>query len=148
MSGNINRILNSVAQYAYSENEDTLFMHLYCGADIDTEFSGKKVKIQVTSAYPWEENVQIAFEMEEAVPFTYAVRLPSWCPEAQVLVNGEKADGEEKDGYLYISRKWENGDRIECTFPMKATASPSMWRRLLPCVFLSRKEGAFSETDG
>ena len=118
---NINRILNSVAQYAYSENEDTLFMHLYCGADIDTEFSGKKVKVRVISAYPWEENVQIAFEMKEAVPFTYAVRLPSWCPETQVLVNGEKADGEEKDGYLYISRKWENGDRIECTFPMKAT---------------------------
>lgn len=118
---NINRILNSVAQYAYSENEDTLFMHLYCGADIDTEFAGKKVKIQVTSAYPWEENVRIAFEMEEVVPFTYAVRLPSWCPEAQVLVNGKKAGGEEKDGYLYISRKWENGDRIECTFPMQAT---------------------------
>lgn len=41
--------------------------------------------------------------------------------EAQVLVNGKKAGGEEKDGYLYISRKWENGDRIECTFPMQAT---------------------------
>lgn len=32
-----------------------------------------------------------------------------------------KLAGEEKDGYLYISRKWENEDRIECTFPMQAT---------------------------
>jgi len=69
----------------------------------------------VISAYPWEENVQIAFEMKEAVPFTYAVRLPGWCPEAQVLVNGKKAGGEEKDGYLYISRKWENEDEWRIT---------------------------------
>ena len=75
----------------------------------------------MTSAYPWEENVRIAFEMKEVVAFTYAIRLPGWCPGTEVLVNGEKACGEEKDGYLYISRKWENGDRIECTFPMQAT---------------------------
>ncbi len=117
---NLARLFSSIAQYAYSENEDTLWMHLYCGGELQKDVGESSVKISVKSAYPWEDQVKISFAMEKETKFTYAVRLPGWCREPSVAVNGEPMPVEKAvEGYLYLSRQWRDGDEILLHFPME-----------------------------
>lgn len=124
---NLGRTLSSVAQYAYSENDETLFMHLYVGGELEKEFGGSDVHISVKSEYPWKDMVRITFEMKQDTEFTYAVRLPGWCRSGVVSINGQKAADAKSgsseypivDGYLYLKRVWKNGDEITLHFPME-----------------------------
>ncbi len=122
---NLCRMISSVAQYAYSENEDTVFMHLFCGADFEKRIGDSKVRIQVVSEYPWRDRVEVHLHMEREQEFTYAVRMPGWCPDFAIEINGESvspgADGMclEKNGYLYLRRIWHDGDRIMIKLPME-----------------------------
>lgn len=138
---NLNRMLSSVAQYAYSENDTMVFMHLYCGSELEKRFGNSLVKISVQSEYPWNEKIKIGFHMAEPTAFTYALRLPGWCENTQIFVNGERIyqgnscpDKLDKaqpldsskmgtisvlDGYLYINREWKENDTVELIFEMK-----------------------------
>lgn len=116
---NLSRMISSVAQYAYSENENTIYMHLYCGGELKKNFGDSEVKISVKSEYPWKDSVKVKFSMEKATTFSYAVRMPGWCEKPEIIVNGNVAEGELSEGYLYLTREWCEGDVIELRFPMK-----------------------------
>lgn len=116
---NICRMISSVAQYAYSENQDTLFMHLFCGARIEKRIGEATVKFEIESEYPWRDRVSVNMSMEQETAFTYAVRIPGWCKKFAVTVNGQTAGGEVRNGYLYLKRQWKDGDRIDMALPME-----------------------------
>lgn len=116
---NLCRMISSIAQYAYSTNGDTIFMHLYCGAEIEKQFGESRVKFHIMSEYPWKEAVEVHVETEQTAEFTYAVRVPGWCRDFSACVNGEKIEAQNKNGYLYIRRLWQDGDRIEISLPME-----------------------------
>lgn len=94
--------------YAASETEAKV------GAD------GRQVRISATGHYPFEEAMEFTFHMDEDVEFPYYLRVPGWCDQASVEVNGEKLSANLKPGtYAKISRNWKNGDRITINLPMK-----------------------------
>src|SRR5690606_681935 len=49
------------------------------------------------------------------------LRIPGWCNEAKLSVNGQELDlaSVTVDGYAIIKRKWQNGDRVELDLPME-----------------------------
>ena len=54
-----------------------------------------------------------------AYQFALRLRIPAWCREAKVEVNGEAATGPVRPGTFYaISRAWRPGDRVELEMPM------------------------------
>lgn len=116
---NIARLLTSIAQYAYSGNNDTLYMHLYLGGELEKKIGDSAVHISVKSAFPWEEKVEISLGMDRETEFTYAIRIPGFCHEACVTVNGNRESSGMSKGYLYLRRKWRDGDQIILNFPMK-----------------------------
>lgn len=110
---NIARLLSSVVSYAYTENEDTLFAHLYIGGSLKKKFSLGEVEFNIKSAFPFDGHVKISAKAEKPVKGTLALRVPGWCktmPEIDGAV--------EKDGYLYVEREWKDGDALEFEFPM------------------------------
>ena len=114
---NIARIVSSVASYAYTENEDTLFTHLYMGGTVEKEFSGKKLTMEVKARMPWHGHVYVTLHAAEAVNGTLAFRIPHWAQDA-VITCGEKAPV-YKDGYAYITGEWHEGDMITLHLPMQ-----------------------------
>ena len=115
---NIARLVSSISSYAYTRSEDTLYFHLYMGSTLECDFGGKKADLRVTSGFPWNGRVTVELKLDEAADFTLALRIPDWC--AGWTVNGKEGDaaGTVKDGYLYLSRTWQDGDRLELDFPM------------------------------
>ena len=50
---NLARLLSSIGSYAYTENEDTLFLHLYMGSTLEKKIGEKTADIRVESNFPW-----------------------------------------------------------------------------------------------
>ncbi|MBR6667012.1 MAG: glycoside hydrolase family 127 protein [Clostridia bacterium] len=114
---NIARIVASIASYAYTENEDTLFTHLYMGGKVEKDFAGKKLVMEVKARMPWHGHVYVTVHCDEAVNGTLAFRIPNWAQDA-VITCGDKAPV-YKDGYAYITGEWHDGDMITLHLPMQ-----------------------------
>lgn len=116
---NLVRMVTSLGSYAWSESDDTIYSHLYLGQKVVL----KAADITVESKYPWEGKVQYDIEPKKE-DFTLAIHIPGYIdiksPETSVMVNSEKIDLNTnlKKGYLYLTRKWNTGDRIEIIFDM------------------------------
>lgn len=117
---NIARLLSSIASYAFTESEDTLYVHLYMGSTLEKTVGDKKVDICIKSGFPWNGKVTVEVKTEEDTDFTLALRIPDWC--ASYTLNGENGPMEGanvKDGYLYLTRTWKDGETLELDFPME-----------------------------
>ncbi len=114
---NLSRLVSSVGAYAFSEREDTLFVHLYMSAKLSKEIGGKRVQIEIVSGFPWEGKVQIHVKAQDT-GLTLALRLPGWCREYQIAGCLPK-EREERKGYLYVKKDWGEADTLELTFPME-----------------------------
>lgn len=114
---NLARLLSSIGLYAYTETENTLFIHLYIGGIIEKQVNGKAVKISIQSGLPWDGEVGITIH-GTGEEFTVALRIPEWGKEYHL----EGADGAKRNetcGYLYLTKKWEKEEEFKLHFPMK-----------------------------
>ncbi len=114
---NLARLVSSIASYAYTESADTLFVHLYMGSEITKLVNGQKTVISISSDFPWEGTVQIRVRAK-GTGLRLALRLPDWC-ENYRAEGLEKTRTEEKDGYLYIQKDWDEEDTLQLFFPMQ-----------------------------
>ena len=144
---NIARLLSSIAAYACTENEDTLFVHLYMGCELKKKIGENKVSVQITSGFPYHGNAAIEINSDVPVQMTLALRLPDWAEKC--TVNGVTAKNDEitdailseiaastdvssaniSDGYLYLSGTWSGNQKINLDFPMTVrimAANPSV----------------------
>lgn len=123
---NLARMVSSVGAYAYTENQDTLFVHLYAGGRIQKEIAGKMAQIELESQFPWEGRVKIIMQAQDTA-LRLALRIPGWCEgfdaeniRRQLCAAGDTVEIQVMDGYLYIRKKWREKEEIELDFPMKA----------------------------
>lgn len=117
---NIARIVSSVANYAYTENDDTLWTHLYMGSVLTKKIGEKELHMKLETKMPWEGTVKVELHADEAVECTLAFRIPGWCKEFSIVPScNMNIEMTEKDGYAYLTGSWEDGDTITLEFPME-----------------------------
>ncbi len=114
---NLARLISSIGSYAYTENDTTLFVHLYLGGTVAKQLGDKKVPVQLTSEFPWNGAVTVTFP-EDTPEFTLALRIPAWCG-SYTLTGAEGAKQELADGYLYLTKAWSASDKLVLTLPME-----------------------------
>ena len=115
---NLIRFVGSVADFMYSTAGNTIFAHCYMEAESCVSLGDKKIYLIQKTGYPYEENV--ALQIQNSGNFEIAFRIPSWCENADIWINGEKTDSwTEKAGYRYILREWKEGDEIILKMDMK-----------------------------
>lgn len=118
---NVARLLASLGHYIYGIKDNTVYTHLYIGSNTEVDIDGTKVNISQETNYPWDGKVSITINLDGAKEFGLGLRIPGWCNEAKLSVNGQELDlaSVTVDGYAIIKRKWQNGDRIELDLPME-----------------------------
>lgn len=114
---NLARLLSSVGAYAYTETEDTLFVHLYVGGTLTKTVHGKTAKIRLQSAFPWDGTVRISVQAKDC-PLKLSLRIPDWC-ETYTAKGLENAKTNIENGYLYIEKSWEDEETVTLSFPME-----------------------------
>ena len=116
---NIARIVSSVASYAYTENEDTLWTHLYMGSEVKKTVNGDAFTLNMTSKMPWSGEAQATIKTDTPVTCTLAFRIPGWsnAAKAEITTTADVERTQEK-GYVYLTGTWKDGDSVTFNFPM------------------------------
>ena len=117
---NLARLIGSVGRYAYTEAENTLYVHLYIGSDLKLQTPQGEVIVQVRSNFPYDGKVSVRVSGEGAASgkWTLTLRIPGWCREWKG--SGIPLDNARVEkGYLYITRAWASGEVLELDFPME-----------------------------
>ena len=82
--------------------------------------AGHTVTFKQTTNYPFDENIKIEVITSSAVNFPLYLRIPGWCNNAAVTINGKVFNANATPGsYIRLENKWKQGDVIELKLPMK-----------------------------
>lgn len=108
---NLARLVASLGQYAYSTDEEGVFVHLF----IDSKAVFDKCTLVQKTAYPFDGLV--AFTLS-AGDYALRVRVPDWCAAYTVAINGKETSPSIENGYLVIKRNWSEGDAVEFKMEM------------------------------
>lgn len=131
---NLCRFLPSVPGYIYATHGDSLYVNLFMEGVSDIQVGKRKLKIEQTTAYPFEGNVSLKL-LKGNGNFAMRIRIPGWVrgqvvpgdlyrfadrkqTPYSVKVNGESVDGDIEKGYLTINRRWRKGDVVEISLDM------------------------------
>ncbi|MBN2640670.1 MAG: glycoside hydrolase family 127 protein [Victivallales bacterium] len=117
---NIARLRASAGQYFYDYNDTTIWVNLYNDSVTDIKMQDHCITLTQTTDYPWDGKVNVNIQSARPVECGIAFRVPGWCREASIKLNGTDIDckSSAKDGYVYIKRTWTSGDNVEITLPM------------------------------
>ncbi len=81
---------------------------------------GHEVTIRQATEYPFKETVRFEVSTERPVEFPLHFRVPGWCGQASVRINGQKYDMELRPGRIVkLRRMWRDGDVMELILPME-----------------------------
>jgi hypothetical protein len=80
---------------------------------------GSQVHVTEQTNYPFDETIQFTLKMDEPAAFPFHLRIPGWCNNATVKINGEEWDKYSGNQIIKIKREWNNGDVVELLLPME-----------------------------
>lgn len=138
---NIARLVASVGKYMYGVEGNALYVHLYGDNTAEAVWAGKNVTLRQETDYPYEGEVKVSIEAPETVDGVLYLRIPGWCQEWNVKVNGEIVTSPTlEEGYLKLARVWTNGDTIELSLamPVMRVRSNTLVRETIGKVALQR----------
>lgn len=85
--------------------------------------SKTEVTIDEETNYPFSGDIHFTISTKQAVQFPFALRIPSWCNEAVITLNGAPLRKDKGGQVITINRLWKNGDKIVLQLPMTVTTS-------------------------
>lgn len=85
------------------------------------------VTIREETAYPFGEEVSFVVDLKKPTAFPLILRVPAWCPEATVLLNGQPLRTEKGGQLITLARTWQRHDRLTLRLPM--VVRTSNWAR-------------------
>ncbi|MGY4690735.1 glycoside hydrolase family 127 protein [Salibacterium sp. K-3] len=121
---NIARFISSFGDYVYAwkEAKKELQVNLFAAGEAEYRVDDQNIRVKQTTEYPWEENVSFTIDSDKGgVELTLALRLPGWCRNPELKVNGESVvlqDITEK-GYAKVNRFWRKEDEVTLILPME-----------------------------
>ncbi len=115
---NISRLIASIGEYSYSQAENRVYVQLYHDNTVALNIDGQALTLAQNTTYPWDGAIQFTVETSEPLSFELALRIPDWCYDYDLSVNGERMDAALERGYAVLSRQWAPGDKVELTLAM------------------------------
>lgn len=116
---NIARLLLSLGRYLYTVSEGgEIIVHLYAQSTTTFDLEAHRVILHQRTAYPWDGQVRIEVEVEEASEFGLNLRIPGWCKEAHLSLAGEEIPLHTRNGYANVRRLWASGDTLVLNMAM------------------------------
>ncbi|WP_285008485.1 beta-L-arabinofuranosidase domain-containing protein [Pedobacter faecalis] len=78
------------------------------------------VRVVEETNYPFNEDIKfrINFLKKKSATFPFHLRIPEWCKNATIRINGEVYKEEKGNQIVKIVREWKSGDVVELVLPM------------------------------
>ncbi|WP_196803089.1 glycoside hydrolase family 127 protein [Butyrivibrio sp. MC2013] len=113
---NLIRMIGSIGEYMYSSSGDTIYTQCYMSGDAGICLGDQLIRLSQRTEYPMDGRVEI--EVETKGVFKLALRIPNWCSDHRIMVNGEQCSCDIWHSYAILDRSWEKGDRVELILKM------------------------------
>lgn len=82
-----------------------------------------EVTINEVTNYPFDDVINFELSTRKAVSFPMQFRIPGWCKEATISINGQKMRTEKGGQIVTINRTWKNKDKLTLQLPMEVGTS-------------------------
>lgn len=132
---NIARMVASLGDYIYGYSAQELWVNLFIDSNTSVQIGKQQVPVEMTTNYPWDGNIKIAFQPKTKTKFKLHVRIPGWVQGEAVPgdlyvfedktaapvtlnLNGKTIPVKIENGYAVIEREWKKGDQVELILPM------------------------------
>ena len=92
---NVARLISSFGKYAYGENNNTVFCHLFAAGTVTFD---NGMKLTCETDYPYGFSVRYKVSGNGNI----AVRIPGWSEKYKLTVNGSDFTGTPERGYVYM----------------------------------------------
>ncbi len=117
---NIMRLMASLEHYIATVASDVLYLHQLTGSQVGSRLPQGNVSLSMATSYPWTGAAEIRVHSAPDAECGLAVRIPGWCRDTSVSVNGEplttEADGL---GYLIVRRRWQPDDVLSLSMDVR-----------------------------
>ncbi|MCX6925041.1 MAG: glycoside hydrolase family 127 protein [Verrucomicrobia bacterium] len=118
-TGSGHRIVAMLPRFIYGQGQRAIYVNQFVPSTAGFKFGQTAVTLKQETRYPETEQVLLRVELEGEAEFTLNVRLPAWCEQPAVELNGKLAPGLKPCTYAALKRIWHHGDTVRVTFPMK-----------------------------
>ena len=112
-------------EISFATDGASVAVNQYWAAELKDDKLG--LELEVESAFPLSNKAEIELELKQAKKFTLDLRKPAWAKQMAVKVNGKTVAAEaDERGYIGITRKWQDDDKVEIEFefPLYAETLP------------------------
>ena len=116
------RTLCEAQDYAYSVGKGEIYVNLYGANTLTTKLDGiGEISLEQKTDYPWDGNIALTVtKLKGKKDFTLKLRIPAWCDNATIKVNGEPVNVDAKsESYAAVTRQWKKGDVVTLDMPME-----------------------------
>jgi Beta-L-arabinofuranosidase, GH127 len=81
--------------------------------------NGKEVSFKEETNYPFDEKIRFIYQTKKTYSFPFSLRIPEWCKQAVIAINGTAWKKADSNQIVRISREWKSGDVVELRLPME-----------------------------
>jgi DUF1680 family protein len=95
---------------------------VYSPSEVNAKVAnGELVSIKEETNYPFDENIKFTLKAKRPVRFPLELRIPEWCKQASIKINGELWKAVDGNQIVNINRQWRSGDVVELVLPMQVS---------------------------
>lgn len=107
------RIISLLPTFFYAEKNRAFYINQY----IDAQYEGKTFKFDISGNYPANDIIKLTIKQSASKELN--LRIPSWCKNPSISLNGKALNGVKAGEYFKINRIWQIGDQLTISFPME-----------------------------
>ncbi|MCG2613875.1 glycoside hydrolase family 127 protein [Terrimonas sp. NA20] len=85
-----------------------------------------KLKIDEETNYPFGEQIRLHFSLSRPASFPVYLRVPGWCNDPVIAINGKALRDIKSGEIVKINRKWNDKDVVVLNFPMNVSIQPQV----------------------
>ena len=126
-TGNVNRFMPYYAEQMWlGTSEHGLAAALLGPSSVNVRLGKEKTPVTVTeeTQYPFSEKIVFQFQMENPSSFPFYIRIPAWCKNPEITVNGKKVKNPVVPGSFFkLKRKFRDNDQVTLLLPMEVVVS-------------------------
>lgn len=107
------RIISLLPTFFYAQEGKEFYVNQY----VDANYEGKDFQFAITGNYPANDAIELT--VNKGTQKELNLRIPAWCNNPSISLNGKKLDGVKAGSYFKLNRTWKKGDQLSINFPME-----------------------------